>query len=149
MSSKQISESMLRYSRYLGNLEDITLIILRGHLLVEAELNEILRDRLVWSNPVLKNGFTFSSKLKIVKGLLGEEESRKLKLESVDKLNKLRNMLAHNLSPQDDKGILEVFLNEELGIDGWDDYSNSHKLKLAIGQVCARLCTVYAIKENN
>ena len=148
MDNKSIANSMRKFSRHLGSLDDITLIILRGHLLIESEIDQVLENQLKWSKPVKDSRFRFSDKVKITKALLGKDESVRLKLHLVDKLNKLRNNLAHNLSPTDN-GELDCLITEGLDGNGWEKYDNNHKLKLVIAEICANLCMVYAVKENN
>jgi hypothetical protein len=88
--------------------DPIQLIILKGHLLVEAELVDIC-SRLL-ANPAALGKVTFLALLNLVRALIDDGEVTEAIWQALGDLNKIRNMLAHNLVPKDIESELQRFL---------------------------------------
>ena len=92
-----------RLGRLFSHLEDLTLIVLRGHLLIEELLNEILESICDAPKYIENANLSFFQKIQLcrsfqrrnVKGVLIDDDP----WESLVVLNTLRNKLAHNLEP--------------------------------------------------
>ena len=86
---------MQRFASKLKEKDDIALIVLKGHLLIEERLDEIIRNSVV--NPtVLKNTrMNFELKCKLAQSMCTKPEFPAWLL--VLSLNSLRNDLAHKL----------------------------------------------------
>ena len=78
--------------------DDLELITLKGHLILEQELKAILLDSVKQQSPINKARLQFSQLAKIIKAFLYTEENSWL-WGAIDKLNKIRNQYAHNLEP--------------------------------------------------
>jgi hypothetical protein len=93
--------SLSRFQRYLPKGRDVTLIILRGHLLVEEELNELLE--LLVHNPqhLQKARLSFAQRVRLVHALYPARGASEPLMVAIEKLNSLRNSLAHQLEPKD------------------------------------------------
>jgi hypothetical protein len=105
---------------HLGDLPDSPdhiLIILKGHLLVEQEINRLLEAKL--PNPdVLKlrkaNGPKFFHKVCLLEALIPNPRRVPDLWDLIKKLNELRNEFSHKLNPNDinkkiDKFVVDVF----------------------------------------
>ena len=75
--------------------DDELQVILRGHLYIEREITEMLRVSLKEPDEVLNNRFMFANKLNLAVALGVIEKENKPVFE---KLNKLRNKLAHTIN---------------------------------------------------
>ncbi|MCH4824548.1 hypothetical protein ML462_15350 [Gramella lutea] len=98
MRTKEIKdkdfESILRTE--LEGINDLELMILKGHILIEYSLNKFIDDINEGNLDIDKTNFNFSSKIRIAEflGLFKKKDHLK---ESIDDINKLRNQIAHQL----------------------------------------------------
>jgi hypothetical protein len=80
--------------------EDTTLVILKGHLIIEAELIDIC-GRLLKNPDALEAGrVSFFVRLNLVRALVGDDAMPESFWLAMKDLNKIRNHLAHNLEPK-------------------------------------------------
>ncbi|MBI1423112.1 MAG: hypothetical protein GC149_06575 [Gammaproteobacteria bacterium] len=125
---------------HLPRIKDPTLLILRGHLLVEELLDEILETWLKNPNVLIDARLTFYQKMKLAQGITSKQDD-KFTWKPIELLNQLRNKISHKLSPHD----LEIRIEEFLRImypDEYDDipsdlYSKSKAMRKAIILHCA------------
>ena len=97
-----------RIAKHLPPGEDLTLITLKGHLLVEELLEELIASHC--KNPAALNGdIGFAVKLKFARALTGAEELS-IAWTACQKLNSLRNALAHKLEHPEAQKRLASFL---------------------------------------
>ncbi|MFX0200908.1 MAG: hypothetical protein ACFFCW_32720 [Candidatus Hodarchaeota archaeon] len=98
--SKDLTFQYLNTLRY--HEEEVGLI-LKGHLLIEYVLNEIIRKRFKCPGPILKDqrAYTFSVKLQMVysAGYLPI-----FLFKNIKRINRIRNQLAHHLTFRLDAG---------------------------------------------
>ena len=90
-----------QYFKHLKNKKDFDLIILKGHLIVEERINEVLEKKLkpnLWGkvkkDPVK---FSFPIKLVLLQIVVNFDNTFDHFFEAVEKLNSLRNKMAHNI----------------------------------------------------
>jgi hypothetical protein len=106
MNSKKI-DSFRRFVKHIPRSDDLTLIVLKGHLLAEEELNEILTIKLRDPKALFDARMSFSQRLAVLK-----EKDSFIRFGAIDHLNRLRNQLAHNLEPKAIEKYVMTFLNE-------------------------------------
>jgi hypothetical protein len=89
---------------------DVTLVVLKGHLLIETELIDICYRLL--KNPHALEGerLRFSLRLKLVQALVGSEELPDEFWQAIKDLNAIRNKLAHRLEPNDLDTAIQQFV---------------------------------------
>lgn len=127
----------LRYDRaekYLPETDDMTLITLKGHLLVEEVLEDIVLQYCREPEVLSKIRITFFLKLRLAQALVGSDQVPELLWKLAEALNSLRNELSHQLdSPKVEKKFDEVIkLYEEVQkLD--PEMSRLAKLRVAIG----------------
>jgi hypothetical protein len=106
------SDSFARFLRHLPKSDDLSLIILKGHLLIEEELNDALAAHMADPDRLFQARLSFSQRLNVLVGITGEGNAFHHRLTAVEKLNSLRNQLAHNLEPKGIGTRIEEFLRE-------------------------------------
>jgi hypothetical protein len=109
----QFLDDMKKHQADLPDTPDHILVVLKGHLLLEREINSLLELKL--PNPdALKlkegKGMTFYSKVCLLEALIPKPEPAEL-WDITKKLNTLRNRFAHNLSPDGIAKEIEEFMN--------------------------------------
>jgi len=133
------------FNKHMPRSKDITLIILKGHLLIEQALTDILDSELPHSKALNDAKMSFSNRLAIVKSIYGMNSSFPYGL--IENLNSLRNQLVHKLEPKDIQNKLDDFINraKQSKIRLLSEYSQleiSDRLKLVIISLYAYICGV-------
>ena len=103
---KQTSERMREQARrmlmHISPNADLQLVILKGHLLIEERLRDIIEKRIRGHAALgMDDGskWTFDHKARLAEALCHGEEHDSL-WRGVRKLNKIRNRLAHHVEPE-------------------------------------------------
>lgn len=103
-----------RFKKYFPKTDDITLIVLKGHLLLEEQLNGLV-EVMVRSPEVLFQGerlFTFYQKIRLVESLLGKSNTNSDSIWlNIEKINEIRNKLAHKLDIPELEDKIDKFIN--------------------------------------
>jgi uncharacterized protein YutE (UPF0331/DUF86 family) len=108
----------------LGNAwmtEDLTLIILKGHLLVEAALVDICARLLANPAALEEENVRFSTRLNLVQALLDDDILPENIWHALRHLNRIRNALAHNLEPKNIEAMLCQFFKQ---LDEFEDFAS-------------------------
>ena len=127
---------------HLPIVKDPTVIILRGHLLVEDLMDEFIAANLRDPNVIKNARLTFFQKLCIVQGIIGSSSDGHM-WGPIIALNKLRNTVSHSLPDetlsQKLDPVLKAFFPENFDEIPSDIYSKSKALRKAIIFHCAML----------
>jgi hypothetical protein len=127
---------------HLPIVKDPTLVILRGHLLLEELLDEVLKAWLKDPSVLSDTRLTFHQKMKLSKGIISGGRDG-FTWKPVDLLNQLRNRISHRLSPHDLELKIDEFLKcvypEDYRDIPSDIYSKSKAMRKAIIFHCAYL----------
>jgi len=133
-------ESLTRFKKHLPRSKDLTLVVLKGHLLLEAELNELIDVQLKDPNALKDARLNFYQKLCLVRAVspLGTLEGEIW--EAARLLNTLRNKLAHNLDPKNlDATVVKLLAKIEdpdTSNAKWAEETLDHRLKRCLAALC-------------
>lgn len=112
-SQEDVSNRLVRFLDNLPNGNDKTLIVLKGHLLIEELMTEILKLK-IEGNPLglaVQKRWMFNKKLELCWALVKDELEPGL-WDSIKKLNGVRNDMSHQLQPNNiDKKIEEFIIS--------------------------------------
>ena len=138
MVAMDLQDSLLTFLRHFPRTDDTTLIILKGHLLLEEEINHLLHEML--ANPAALDGLqiNFFIKTQFLRALIKNETLDNI-LDAAEKLNRLRNRLAHNLEPSGVEAAIRDFVT---GADGrilGGEAAPDQLLKRRIAFLCGQL----------
>jgi hypothetical protein len=125
--------------------DDITLIVIKGHLLLEEQLRNLFKSN--FNNPKVlnKSKFEFSQIITMVEAIFENDERNNNFWESIRKLNTIRNDIAHNI---ENKGLndkvnnLIKISNKILSLKIEDTETIENKLKLCITGLAAHLISL-------
>jgi len=98
-----------RFQRLMPKTTDLTLIILKGHLLIEEQFNDFLDRYPIYPRALDDARLTFAQKLRIVRAfciLPGDSVGWRL----ADELNKLRNKISHHVEVPDLCALVDAFI---------------------------------------
>jgi hypothetical protein len=139
-STPESRKTLSRFLKHMPRSKDSTLIILKGHLLIEQEINDILDSHLPNSKYIYDANTSFRDRFAIIKAIYGQDKS--FPYEQIDKLNSLRNRLVHNLEPKDLENKIDDFLNKSLAMfpDRLRKLSIDQRLKFALALICGNIC---------
>ena len=84
--------------KHFPKTSDLTLIILKGHLLLEQMLTSIISHYCSSSDHIIKAQLRFPQKISLVRALLSTPTSKDA-WETLALINTIRNDLSHNLEP--------------------------------------------------
>ncbi len=85
-----------RYLRILGGTTDLTLLVLRGHLLIEEQLQALIERAVRDAAPLDEARLTFAQKSRLAQAVLGPPFSTDALWYFIGQLNRLRNRLSHS-----------------------------------------------------
>lgn len=131
-----------RIAQHLPEEGDLTLITLKGHLLVEEMLDTIVASKCKDKSILVGVEIGFYVKLKLAAALVGSEASP-LVWSMAEKLNALRNALAHKLEHPLAQKRLETFLglirspNDDLSSSGDSEKDLRHAIIFLLGGLMA------------
>jgi len=129
---------------------DITLVVLKGHLLIETELIDIC-CRLLKNPDALKGErLRFSLRLRLVQALVGSEELPDELWQAIEDLGGIRNKLAHRLEPNDLDTAIQRFVKRFDMLEGFtrtlEEKSISQQLISCITILCQVLSDIGQIE---
>ena len=134
-----------RYIKHLPPASDMTLLILKGHLLIEELLRQLLDQALVKPGALKDARLETHQCICLAEALFSDRLPAWL-WEALKKLNGARNKLAHTLEPvgfeqkvNDFQAYVEQHRNKAPGLRS---VMNGHPVTLALGDVHTQLLTV-------
>jgi hypothetical protein len=88
--------------------EDVALVVLKGHLLLEESVNSLLASLLLFPEAIEGANLRFHQKLCLIEALLPVDPDM---MEAAEKLNTMRNRLAHHLDYPQIEAQVKDFLS--------------------------------------
>ncbi|MEG0192175.1 MAG: hypothetical protein RR698_03315 [Stenotrophomonas sp.] len=134
MKSKWHSITEEDLARHLPSTFDLTLVTLKGHLLLEASLEDYIRATLEKPEVLLdKTRLQFDVKVKLAHALSGDTPPPMF-WTAIDNLNKIRNSLAHRLNDNNLQNLQTEFvrLTKQVGFVPLPEDSNDDEYVGAI-----------------
>jgi hypothetical protein len=119
---------------HIPDNSDPSLAILKGHLIVEEELNKALASKVINSIDIEEARLTFNQLMLVTKAHYATEGNAWC-WDALTKLNKIRNSLSHNLEPPDLEKYLVEFVDlveKRLGTQPGTDFQERLRHALAI-----------------
>ena len=101
---------ILRFDKHMPDTDDVSLIVLKGHLLIEEMLIDI-RDKLFPHAEYLDSvNISFNQLLHVIRSAIESKHDHK-SWDLIIEFNRLRNNLIHNLEPPKLKILLTQLFN--------------------------------------
>jgi hypothetical protein len=139
-----ISRFLNRFVAHLPlQTTDRTLVVLKGHLLIEEMLREFVSTH--FPNPHQLDGarLTFHQYLCLAKSIDTDPLREKLWI-TIEKLNMLRNKLAHSLEPKELERHIEEFLKMQSDFDPALPFADDEKKFGALAFCILGMCLALA-----
>src|SRR3954451_14655618 len=103
--------ALTRVARHLESIEDITLLLLKSHLLVEQQINSALHKIFPGFASLDVGRLTYHQRIQIIRALDGNKKAEDA-LRFAERLNLIRNRLANQLEPIGIEDAIADFANE-------------------------------------
>jgi len=101
---------IFRFDKHMPDTDDVSLIVLKGHLLIEEMLIDI-RDKLLPHAEYLDSvNISFNQLLHVIRSAIESKHDHK-SWDLIIEFNRLRNKLIHNLEPPKLKILLTQLFN--------------------------------------
>jgi len=120
--------AMGRLFQYLPK-SDLTLIVLKGHLLVEESLNELFLRLLKSPTAIDDARLTFFQKVCVAQAIMDDVGGHPHFWRSLKRLNAIRNKFAHKLDPSDTRQEISAFIDDVFEAGG----KTSKEIRAEIG----------------
>ena len=136
----EIFSTFERFKKHLPIGGDMTLMILKGHLLIEEQIALLIENRIANPNALKKADLTSHQQICLAEALVAERnvDGKDLWLwPAIKKLNKLRNDIAHNLSKPGIDDRIADFVSRVP--DNVDQGNLCHKFEIALWITCAEV----------
>ena len=147
-SDERNSTDFISFIKGMENLEDEHLHIIRGHLLIEQRLRELINAKIRNVDALIEARLTFNQLLCIAKAFYWERDSERL-WEGITKLNNIRNSLSHKATIENYERDVAAFLSLIEGDDNPNaSFSVKSRLALVMDSIYCRLCA-YLDKNSN
>jgi hypothetical protein len=105
---KQVVGAKLRVMKHLSQQGDLSLIVLKGHLIVEELLFTVVTSAVRYPEALTSANLSFYQLASVAKAFFYEDSVAPI-WDAIFELNKLRNALAHNLDLPDLENRLRRF----------------------------------------
>lgn len=139
--SNEFLQSVERFQAVMGTVDELTHVVLKGHLLIEEALDAVIALHLFHPEHFFDARLTFDKKISIARAF----NLRKHQLGEWDMLkavNELRNNLAHNLDSPKQKSKLqrvrELAIKESAGLAGAEGLVTADD-KIVVVYACGHL----------
>lgn len=145
MKNYDIEKAFEQFKKHFPDNNDMTLIILKGHLLIEEQIWYLIKNRVENETALTEASLTSHQKICLAEALTDEfsEDVNKGKWvwNAIKKLNKLRNDIAHNLSASGIEDRVKDYVNRV------PDFKESIPSNLILDFEWAILNTVFCINS--
>lgn len=109
----EFEKAQERVQAVFGTLDEVVLIVLKGHLLIEEQLDSIIRRFVFHPDHLDAANLRFAQKLQIARSISLNEQDNPM-WEVAIRLNSLRNELAHSLGSekrrQKTQAVIDAYL---------------------------------------
>jgi len=127
MDKKRLEEKHKELAKVFGEIDKESLVVLKGHLLLEESLNFIIENFVHHSDFINKAKLSFYQKLNVARAMSLTEQNNSM-WTLIEKINTLRNDFSHRL--ESDKReekinlIISLYKSEMKGSEFEHDWEN-------------------------
>lgn len=99
MDKKRLKEKQQELSKIFGNIDKESLVVIKGHLLIEESLNYIIENFVHHSEFMNKAKLSFYQKINVARSMSLSEQDNTMWI-LIEKINTLRNDFSHRLESE-------------------------------------------------
>lgn len=110
MDKKRLEEKHKELAKVFGKIDTESIVILKGHLLLEESLNFIIENFVHHSDFINKAKLTFYQKLNVARAMSLTEQNNSM-WTLIEKINTLRNDFSHRLESDKREEKIKVIVS--------------------------------------
>src|SRR4051794_33954935 len=132
---------LARVSRHLEPIEDVVLLLLKSHLLVEQQINSALHKIFPGFASLDAGRLTYNQRIQVIRSLDGTRKAEDA-LRFAERLNLVRNRLANHLEPIGIEDAITDFVTEmatSVPIKFHETLPPCLRMAMCIGYICTIL----------
>ena len=132
---------LVRVSRHLEPIEDVTLLLLKSHLLVEQQINSALHKIFPGFASLDTGRLTYHQRIQVIRALDGARKAEDA-LRFAERLNLVRNRLANQLEPVGIEDTMADFVTEmaaSIPMKFDEALPLDQRMTMCIGYICTIL----------
>jgi len=142
-SHKELNDKLMAL---LPETDDLSLMALKGHLIIEESLNSLVKSHCSYPQYIVKARLSFAQLSNISKSLVNLPIHEHV-FPAIDKLNALRNNLAHNITSEK----ADILANELIQIcgtkDKGDERSTAFHVSICVCYILGQLSILSGVSE--
>jgi len=138
------TEAAGRFLIHLPQTDDMTLLVLKAHLLIEEQLISILEDCVRDQDALNDARLSFSQRLQLVKAMKYEEKNLWV-WTAIQKLNELRNELAHKIDSSKVESKVNGFLDYLVSVPIYEYAIGHTKDRSIMSRLNSALAFLYGV----
>lgn len=132
-------------SKQIPRIDDVTLIVIKGHLVVERCLFEILQKNMHNHKYLEDARLSFAQLLNLVQAI-SKMPPHENTFNDIKRLNRLRNHLAHNLPNENTDKLIDEFI-DYAGVRSDDHTSRAQKVWDQIYSMLGAISILISVSE--
>ena len=145
---KELMARRLRNADILMHIPDEELRIIKGHILIEEVLFELIKIKMSKPKVIENARLSFSQALTIVEGMYFQEELQIPWLyRATEKLNRLRNKFAHNIDPKNIREDIDAFMDYVIKNNASKGNFPKDKLLYSLGSLHINFASILAMEK--
>ena len=132
---------LARVSRHLEPIKDVTLLLLKSHLLVEQQINSALHKIFPGFASLDTGRLTYHQRIQVIRALDGARKAEDA-LRFAERLNLVRNRLANQLEPVGIEDTMADFVTEmaaSIPMKFDEALPLDQRMTMCIGYICTIL----------
>ena len=132
---------LARVSRHLEPIKDVTLLLLKSHLLVEQQINSALHKTFPGFASLDAGRLTYHQRIQVIRALDGARKAEDA-LRFAERLNLVRNRLANQLEPVGIEDTMVDFVTEmaaSIPMKFDEALPLDQRMTMCIGYICTIL----------
>jgi len=126
-TKSDVKKHLDRFQRLFPKTDDFSLIILKGHLLIEEIINRIFDSKCQHPEFFEKAKLSFYQKVQILRALSEYGDDSSNPWNSLLSLNSIRNKIAHNIEPENLNNGIDDFIFARFNKKRMVEFANSEE----------------------
>ena len=128
-----------RFDRLIPLTSDVLTVILKGHLLIEEQLQSIIEAAVHSPELIREARLTFYQRLMLARSIMGHF-NQSVAWDAMESLNAIRNRLVHQAEPAATEELLAPFLKL---CDGEQRFASARQLPPGLPRVRSYIATIW------
>lgn len=132
-----------RFNRLMPKTDDLTLVVLKSHLLIEEQFNELIDWLFVNPKAMRARGLRFFDRINIVRACFAPTDRAQGCFDLVERLNTIRNKIAHHVEHPDVERLIDEFIRD-VDISAYKEQWAEYESRTVAARLSIRAALIYS-----